>query len=123
MVGVQTEGDGRVTAVSYGGASLSKATDGTTTADAILDDGSNDQCCTWWVLPEASLPADGANDVVTTGSGTFAGSSVHFVVLDGCDQGNAFDVVVNAASGTTNPKTGTIDSSGTDGAVLALAGC
>jgi hypothetical protein len=73
---------------------------------------------------EADLGTDASHTLAITYTIGSAVGSVHMCWLGGAEQSaNAHDVAVNAASGTGNPKTLTLNNTGANGAVFGLAGC
>jgi len=90
----------QVSGVTYGGVSMTKVTDGTTTGDAVMLS-TNTTASELFQLDESSLPANGANTIAVTMASVVDGIQVGAICLENATQGNAHKVAVQEADGGT----------------------
>jgi hypothetical protein len=107
MVSVMTEAP-TVSSMTYGGVSMALVTDGTNTAAST-----NTARTEWWTLREASLPANGANNLVVNLSAT-GECYINAILVGNTDQATNVDEVNNAntAAATTVTTTVTVNAAG-----------
>lgn len=104
--------------VTYGGVALSLVTDGSQTAENITGSFAGVH---FYVLKEASLPANGSNTLAVTWPGAAVNYCVGWWIFTGVDQGNARDVKTLGQTTTATSITVTLDSGATTDAVVCAA--
>lgn len=99
---VQTTGNQRVTSVTYGGQTAALVTDGTLTAETIIDSGADDLVVSVFVVKEANLPANGAQNWVTTLNGSQPCITETFIVQD-AEQGDLAGLSIASDAAGVSP--------------------